>query len=58
VYEFTYIPPSGVDVAAEPAAQNYSTPTPAAAAAKPAPNPLDNLNEEQRHALAALGFKG
>lgn len=57
VYEFSYIPPSGLDtVAPEPVAQSYSAPV--AAAAKPVHNPLDNLNEEQRNALAALGFKG
>jgi hypothetical protein len=54
VYEFTYTPPNALDTA-EPAAPSYSPP---ATQPVPAANPLDALNDEQRKALAALGFKG
>lgn len=52
VYEFEYTRPAVSVDAAIPA-----SPTPTVATAQPSSNPLDQLNAEQREALARLGFK-
>lgn len=57
VMEFVYTPPNALDQAeartSDTPAQSYNAPVTTTAAA----NPLDALNDEQRKALAALGFK-
>jgi len=58
LHDFTYSPPNVLDQAEthNAAAQGYNVPV--AQAAPASANPLDALNDEQRKALAALGFKG
>ncbi len=57
VIDFVYTRPATALDDVVPPAQNYNAPAEQAAPKQATGSPLDQLNDEQRAALAALGFK-